>query len=154
MNKGKGLIIASVVFLLVGGILACVFRQYDIVGESVREVSYVSLPGAREPENTQPSSEPVTAPSPAAETASQTVEEITYYRFQVHAGITFLHLREAPGLDKKIIGRLEPETTGYVLERGEEWSLIVTGEQTGYVSNAYIDMVEIAKEDYPEEYLK
>lgn len=153
MNKEKGLIIASVAFLLVGGISACVFRQYDVVGESAGAFSYVSLPEAREPENTQPPSEPVPEESPAAETESQTVEEITYYRFRVHAGITFLHLREAPGLDKKVIGRLEPETTGYVLERGEEWSLIVTGEQTGYVSNAYIDMEEIAREDYPEEYL-
>ena len=152
MNKEKSLIIASIAFLLVGGILACVCRQYDAVEESTGVFSYVSLPGAREPEHTQSPTEPVE--SPAAETESQPEEEIKYYAFQVHAVSTFLHLREAPGLNEKIIGRLKPKTTGYVLERGEEWSLIVTGEQTGYVSNAYIDMVEIAKEDYPEEYLK
>ena len=152
MNKGKGLIIASIAFLLAGGILACVCRQYGVVGEMIGEVSYVSLPGARKPESTQPPTEPVA--SPAAETESQPEEEIKYYTFQVHGGITSLHLREAPGLNEKVIGRLKAGTTGYVLERGEEWSLIVTGEQTGYVSNAYIDMEEIAPEDYPEEYLR
>lgn len=54
-----------------------------------------------------------------------------------------LHVRVQPGMDAEIISRLSPGTTGIVLERGEDWSLVQTSEVTGYVSNRYLQFQEI-----------
>ena len=59
-----------------------------------------------------------------------------------------LHVRKQPGMDGEIIDYLDPGTTGYVLERGDDWSLVQTSEITGYVSNQYLQFQEIPAEEY------
>lgn len=75
-----------------------------------------------------------------------------YYAFTVRGDISSLNLRSVPDMDGKILGRLMPEQTGYVLEYGEEWSLVTTGKRSGYVNNRYIGLEEIPEEDFPAEY--
>lgn len=71
-----------------------------------------------------------------------------YYTFVTVNVKSSLHVRQKPGMDAQIVSRLAPGTSGYVLERGEDWSLIKTSDVTGYVSNRYLQFQEIPKEEY------
>lgn len=154
MKKEKGLIIVAMAFFLISGIAACVFRQYRDGQENGPVPVYVNQHWELQPQTTEtpeeiPEQKPEDVPAQNPETKP---EEPAYYAFTVRGDITALHIRLTPGLDGQILGKLKPNETGYVLERGEEWSLVTTGKKSGYVFNYYIVMEEIAKEDFPEEY--
>nr|DAL18210.1 MAG TPA_asm: putative surface protein family protein [Bacteriophage sp.] len=84
---------------------------------------------------------------------SETEQPVSvYYAFTVRGDISSLNLRSVPDMDGKILGRLMPKQTGYVLEYGEEWSLVTNGKKSGYVNNRYIELEEIPEEDFPAEY--
>ena len=173
MKKEKGLIIAVMAFFLVSGVAACIFRQYRDGQENGPAPVYVNQdrdlqPQATEKPEEQPEEEqtkeeqqeaesvqPETEqpePSDSGADAGETEEKTVYYAFTVRRDISSLNLRTVPGMDGKILGRLMPEQTGYVLEHGEEWSLVTTGKKSGYVNNRYIEMEEIPEEDFPVEY--
>ena len=81
--------------------------------------------------------------------ATQAMEpEPVYYSFITLNTRSVLHVRKQPGMDGEIIDYLNPGTTGYVLERGDDWSLVQTSEITGYVSNQYLQFQEIPAEEY------
>lgn len=168
MKKEKGLIIAVMAFFLVSGAAACIFRQYRDGQENEPAPVYVNQdrdlqPQATEKPEEQPKEEQQEAESVQPETeqpepsdsgadAGETEEKTVYYAFTVRGDISSLNLRTVPGMDGKILGRLMPEQTGYVLEHGEEWSLVTTGKKSGYVNNRYIELEEIPEEDFPAEY--
>ena len=52
-------------------------------------------------------------------------------------------------MNAQVIARFSPGITGYVLEKGPVWSLVQSGDVTGYVFNEYLDFQEISKEEYP-----
>lgn len=94
-------------------------------------------------------STPSLAAEPSTSTSSESIpaEESsesspTYVSFTTLNIKSSLHVRIAPGMDSEIIARLSPGTTGDVIERGDEWSLIKTGDITGYVSNRYLKFEE------------
>lgn len=49
-----------------------------------------------------------------------------------------LNVRENPDVDSKILGKIYKDCGGKVVTRGEEWSLIETGELVGWASNEYL----------------
>lgn len=170
MKKEKGLIIAVLVLFLVSGVAACIFKQYRDGQESGPAPVYVnqdreSQPQATEkPEETQEQKpEEKTETEPVQETESVQPETepeqsetgqaaSVYYAFTVRGDISSLNLRSVPDMDGKILGRLMPKQTGFVLEYGEEWSLVTTGKKSGYVNNRYIELEKIPEEDFPAEY--
>lgn len=82
----------------------------------------------------------------AAEDSAEETEQ--YYSFITTNVKGSLHVRIQPGMDAQIIARLSPGTAGYVLERGEDWSLVKASDVTGYVSNQYLQFQEIPREEY------
>lgn len=178
MKKEKGLIIAVMVLFLVSGVAACIFRQYRDGQESGPAPVYVNQDRESQPQTTEkpeempeqkseempgqkseetPEPEPVQeseSVQPETETEpSEPEQQVTvYYAFTVRGDISSLNLRSVPDMDGKILGRLMPKQTGYVLEYGEEWSLVTTGKKSGYVNNRYIELEEIPEEDFPAEY--
>ena len=112
---------------------------------------------------TEPVTEELTEASPAeteteteteAETESETetvqAEPIEYAFSVANLGRSRLNVREAPGTDAKIIHQIKLGTSGYVLEKGEEWSLIQCADNpniTGYVYNGYLEFTEISAEE-------
>lgn len=80
-------------------------------------------------------------------------EEVHYYRFTVVTRIQRLHLRTGPGLTYEIIDWLPKGTTGYVIQPGTDWSYIRPDDKNelGYSFNGYLDLTEIAPEDFPED---
>ena len=78
---------------------------------------------------------------PVEEASSE--EEIKQYTYVTTNRITILNLREAPGMDAAVLYRLKPGSSGDVLERGEEWSLIQFEDHIGYCSNQYLEFHEV-----------
>ncbi len=175
MKKEKGLIIAVMVFFLVSGVAACVVRQYRDGQENGPAPVYVNQDRESQPQTTEKPEEPsleakeekpeeeleqeAESVQPETETEQQETEQqgteqqgSVYYAFTVRGDISSLNLRKVPDMNGKILGRLMPEQTGYVLEYGDEWSLVTTGKKSGYVNNQYIELEEISEEDFPAEY--
>lgn len=181
MKKEKGFIIAVMVLFLVSGVAACIFKQYRDGQENEPAPVYVNQDRESQPQTTEkpedmqdqksegtPGQKPeeTTETEPVQETGteqsgadqsetdqSETEQPVSvYYAFTVRGDISSLNLRSVPDMDGKILGRLMPKQTGYVLEYGEEWSLVTTGKKSGYVNNRYIELEEIPEEDFPAEY--
>ena len=112
---------------------------------------------------TEPVTEELTEASPSeteteteteAETESETetvqAEPIEYAFSVTNLGRSRLNVREAPGMNAKIIYQIKLGTSGYVLEKGDEWSLIQCADNpniTGYVYNGYLEFTEISAEE-------
>lgn len=57
-----------------------------------------------------------------------------------------LHVRAEADIESEIVGKIYKDCGGKVLERGEEWSLIETGELVGWASNEFLLFDEEAEE--------
>ncbi len=149
----NGLLLAAAAFFLISGIAACVVSTRQSGQDAGPAPVYVKNEKKEAP--AVPQGTP--APEPVEESAESVPQETAapeehYYTFCVRSDISSLNLRTLPDLEGKILGRLRPGQTGYVLEKGGEWSLVTTGEKSGYVNNAYIELEEIDIADFPEEY--
>ncbi|MCR5503019.1 MAG: SH3 domain-containing protein [Lachnospiraceae bacterium] len=90
---------------------------------------------------------------PSVEEAEEPeIPEEHYYRFRASHSSQGLRVREEPSLQAKILGRIDPGHEGYVLERGDTWSKIISedGRHTGFCFNEYLAFTEITKEEYDE----
>lgn len=98
-----------------------------------------------------PAEEPATEP----ETEPATEAEIVYYSYVTNNTESNLRVREEPSLNAKVLKRLYPGSKGYVLEKDDEWCKVVaSGDTIGYCSTEFLDLEEIAKEDFPAEYVE
>ncbi len=147
MNKDKYFLLSVMGFYIAAGVLACVFFFFRGSSLSGNETSAL-------PETTEPSQETVAVVPEASDAVLETdpvetAPEPVYYAFTTLNLYTSLNVREKPDPEALIIARFSPGTTGYVLEQGAEWSLVRSGDVTGYVSNEYLDFREIPKDEYP-----
>lgn len=81
---------------------------------------------------TETETEPETEPEP--EMFVTTVED------------QYMNVRKEPGTESEIVGKLYEGSGGTVVKKGDEWSLITSGNVTGYVYNKYVLFGEEAKE--------
>ncbi len=89
------------------------------------------------------------------ESASSSNKEIHYYKFKVINIDSTLRVRDKGSFSGKVIARFKNGREGYVLEKGEEWSKIVTkeGTFTGYCYNDYLEFTEISKDEFIKDYV-
>ncbi len=89
------------------------------------------------------------------ESASSSGQEIHYYKFKVINIDSTLRVRDKGSFSGKVIARFKNGREGYVLEKGEEWSKIVTkeGTFTGYCYNDYLEFTEISKDEFIKDYV-
>ena len=150
MNKNKFYLLSVMAFYIAAGVLACVFFFFRGAPLSGDEASSLPVSHDIKPElsqSTLPEASDAASEADLKETTSES--EPVYYAFTTLNRESFLHVRQEPGLDAPIIARFSPGTTGYVLEKGAAWSLVRSGDITGYVFNEYLDFQEIPKEEYP-----
>lgn len=95
-----------------------------------------------------PSEAPIPEEPQEPENETEAPEEIIYYAFTTTHRKGRLHVRNSADANADIVARLKTGTEGFVLEKGPEWSLIQTGDITGYVYNQYLEFHEIPKEEY------
>ncbi|MBO5552225.1 MAG: SH3 domain-containing protein [Lachnospiraceae bacterium] len=97
-----------------------------------------------------PAEEPASV-EPASGAEELLPEEKHYYSFISNNETTDLRMREEANENSKIVYRLKPGTTGYVVYLGDEWSWVYADGYEGYCANEYLTLKEISEEDYPEE---
>ncbi len=73
-----------------------------------------------------------------------------FYRFTASHSTMGLRVRKTPSMKGDILDRIMPGATGYVIERGDTWSEIITenGKSRGYSFNEYLTFEEISEVDY------
>jgi len=74
-----------------------------------------------------------------------------YYAFTANNSAGRLNIRKEPSTRAKIVGRMHPGDTGFILDIGDEWSRVSVEETKGYCANEYLSIREIKEEEYPEE---
>ena len=80
-------------------------------------------------------------------------EAKTYYGYTVNSNVHALRVRKTSERNAKIIDFVTGGDTGFVIEKGELRSRIITPDGTiGYVFNEYITISEIPKKAVPQEY--
>ncbi len=100
-----------------------------------------------------PDESAVPAPDAVAEEPAPADTQRKYYSFVTINVEQILYVRTQPGLDKKSIARLKPGTKGYVLQEGPNWCYILAGDIIGFSSTEYLELTEVPKEQFPQEYL-
>ena len=108
-----------------------------------------------EPENTpEPtiSEDPQTPDDEASEVKTGDDGKI-YYGFTVIDDVTDVRIHKTKERDSETISYIDGGKSGYVLERGDTRSKILTKKGTiGYIYNEYITISEIPGDEFPEEY--
>lgn len=80
-------------------------------------------------------------------------EAKTYYGYTVNSDVHALRVRKTSERNSKIIAFINGGETGFVIEKGDVRSQILTPDGTvGYVFNEYITISEIPKKEVPKEY--
>lgn len=76
-----------------------------------------------------------------------------YFTFTTSTTRTVLNFRKEPSETAKILWKLKPGTFGYVLLVGDEWSRVaLENGAIGYCATEYLEMTEVTRSDFPEEY--
>lgn len=170
MNTKKVTIIVLTIYIVLGIITAVIYALFGsfLSKRDERVVEYTIDSGESEAisanqetalsadavlENTQ---EETTEEN--AEALEETVSpldadiETHYYKFKAATEKTRLNIRREASDTAKIVGHFRRDEVGYVLEKGDDWSLVTNGDKTGYVSNEFVEFIEISQEEYPDEY--
>lgn len=104
-------------------------------------------------DTSEDTSETEPAEDQAAEETDSEDDGKTYYGFTVIDGVTGVRIRETEDRNSKTVSHIDGGKSGYVLERGDTRSKILTKKGTiGYIYNEYLTFTEIPKTDFPEEY--
>ena len=125
----------------------------DIVGGGTEdETESGTEPDDTELDGTEPDSEePVTPQEPDVPQEPELTEEEKAWQNRILANVkNNLNVRKEPSTSGKIVGKLERGDYGEILEKGEEWTKIKSGNVVGYVSNEYClygnEALKLAKE--------
>ncbi len=106
-----------------------------------------------EPAEPEAPEEPTKPADEAADDTDSEDDGKTYYGFTVIDGVTGVRIRETSDRNSKTVSHIDGGKSGYVLEKGDTRSKILTKKGTiGYIYNEYLTITEIPKKDFPEEY--
>ncbi len=102
-------------------------------------------PVVEEPPAEEPVAEPVAEEPPAQSTPA--TEKPKYYRFTVGTLKDDQNIRRTPG--GEIVGKAPKGTQGYIVQLGDEWSLVYINGQVEYMATRYLTLQQIKKSEYP-----
>ncbi len=123
------------------GILSLSSINADLVGSP-----FVSLNDTGIQEETEAETEEQT--EKAAEPEPETEQETEPYKYKDAFLVNvdaYLNVRSTPSTDGEIVGKIYRGGGGQVVEKGTEWSKIVSGNVTGYINNQYVWFAEEAE---------
>ena len=121
----------------------------DVAGISIKNTNSMAMDA--------PTPEPTIAPIEEEDTTGEedtgaSDSDKKFYTYKVTTKIYNLRIRKAGSLTAKVIGWIPKGKTGYVYEKGDDWSLVEYEGTVGYSSNTYLDMTEIPRESLPESF--
>lgn len=118
--------------------------------EEVEEPAEEPVEPAVPEEPVEPVEEPVVEPvkkKPTKTKKPAKTEKKHYYRFTVGTMRDNQNVRRSP--NGEIITNVPKGTTGYIVERGDEWSLVAVNGQIAYMATRYLQIEEIKKSEFP-----
>ena len=103
-------------------------------GTAVQEVAQVEVPATEATTETAPVEQTTEVETPQVEEKAAKVESN-----QVVANIdSYLNIRTEPSEDSDVVGKFYTGNVGTIVEKGEQWSLVSSGNAYGYVNNDYL----------------
>ncbi len=133
-----------------------VAEEEPVVEEPVAEEEPVVEEEAvveEEPVVEEPVAEEPAVEEPVQEEPEEAETELRYFTFKIATRAQSLRVREEPSDNGKVVTKLTKNTTGYVIKPGTKWSRIATnGGTDGYCFTKYLEITEVTKEDFPEEF--
>ena len=103
-------------------------------GTAVQEVAQAEVPATEATTETAPVEQTTEAETPQVEEKAAKVESN-----QVVANIdSYLNIRTEPSEDSDVVGKFYTGNVGTIVEKGEQWSLVSSGNAYGYVNNDYL----------------
>lgn len=177
MKNTRNWIIALLIFYAIVGVTICIiYLHHDdennlysvnridpgqVIGTAGIDSSSVLEPAAESAAQESASAETTPEPDkqdealeseslPAAD--SQLTPNKEYYSFKSTNRSQRLNIRKTPGMNGAIIGRISPGASGYILEKGEEWSKVVVNDIIGYAKMEYLELTPCDPSDYPPAY--
>ncbi len=113
-------------------------------GETTPEPTEEPTPEPTEEPTPEPTEEPTPEPTEPPEPAGPYVAD-----FAIANVSTTLNIRSTPSTDGDILGSLAADAWGFVLERGDEWTKIKSGNVTGYARSEFLmfDQTAITRAD-------
>ncbi len=113
----------------------------DIVGEGTEESSEDETAVDTEAESEiESETETDTAEEPETETEKEpelTAEQLLWQTRLISNVKSNLNVRKEPDAESSVVGKMPSGAVGTIIEKGEEWTLIKSGNLEGYVSNEY-----------------
>lgn len=163
-----------IIYIIAGALVALIYIQLNQYKAQKKEVKYAfsqevdndnikmyiddTKEIGTEPDNDNLSDQDenvVTTADTASDEQSQTGDK-KFYKYKTTNRYNQLRVRKGPDTSEPIVDKLPPGAVGYVIEKGDEWSYIMTGRVEGYSSNSYLSFDEIdineLPDDFPEEY--
>lgn len=153
MNKYVYTITTVLFFLIAVFTVSLVVNKDDTNTNAAEPVQTAEVTDMEEPEP-EPEPEPVVEEQVTQEPVieEQTVEEpvVTYYVYTVK-GASWLNIRSEEGKDNDPVATIPRGYKGYVVEMTGHWTLLCADGYIGYCSDSYLELEEIAPEDFPDE---
>lgn len=86
-------------------------------------------------------------------TGAEAIPVERYFTFKTSTTRTVLNFRKEPSENAKVLWKLAPGTFGYILLPGNEWCKVaLENGEIGYCATEYLDMTEVTRADFPEEF--
>lgn len=86
-------------------------------------------------------------------TGAEAIPVERYFTFKTSTTRTVLNFRKEPSENAKVLWKLAPGTFGYILVPGNEWCKVaLENGEIGYCATEYLDMTEVTRADFPEEF--
>lgn len=103
-------------------------------GTAVQEVAQAEVPTTETTTEAAPVEETAEVETPQVEQKDAKVESN-----QVVANIdSYLNIRTEPSEDSDVVGKFYTGNVGTIVEKGDQWSLVSSGNAYGYVNNDYL----------------
>jgi uncharacterized protein YraI len=70
----------------------------------------------------------------------------TFVKSQSYITVQDINVRSGPGIEYKVIDKITGGTNVTIIENGEKWSKISTGNSVGYISSKYIKIEQVSSD--------
>lgn len=111
-------------------------------GTAVKEVAQAEVPTTEAVAPVAPVEEKAEAETPKVEEKAAKIES-----GQVVANIdSYLNIRSEASEESEVVGKFYTGNVGTIVEKGEQWSLVSSGNAYGYVNNDYLLFGDAAEE--------
>lgn len=139
-----GLIAAVVIGLLIGAGIFMMKKKEPASSDNQKAVQEEQMAETESSAEESPLSLEEAAENERLAEAEKVVD--SYENLGIVQVSGYLNIRETPGADGKIIGKLEGDSACEIVSSEGDWYQITSGGLTGYISNAYVLTGEEARE--------